>query len=566
MRSVFLRSLMFLVIAGVCAIGAMGAGYFIHKQRIDPVFSFAERAEGRLRRDLNLASDTVGFVERIETIFLNLRGKVYTMPGQDFLGGGALAIWGDDVLTLHMLGNVFYLDEDEGMILSNIKVPDNGQAAFLELTQTDKYAAQAGTTKSLRYHDIEYIDNGTHRGLILSYPYVDVERECYFTRLSWLPLPDEIASIRDLTDENQNWETLFDSNPCIPFNERGSLLLAYMAGGRLAYREPNHIYLGHGEYHLDGIYRPDIGIQDDAVDYGKVLEIDLDTRASRVYSKGHRNLQGVTVDAQGRIWTTEHGMRGGDELNLIVEGENYGWPLEDMGTLYNGLPALSIPGSGPGRHTVYKAPVFAFVPSAAISSVEALDGFHETWDGDLLITSLKARTLYRARPDGDRLVSLEPIPIGQRIRDVMQWGERIVLWLDTSELVVLEIEPREDPLAGMEEAMTPVLGADMAQRVTQELNGCAECHSYEEDIHGAGPSLYRVYNRTIAGTAFAYYSDELKTVTGKWDTQTLKAFLQDPEALAPNTIMSNFAISDPEIAAGMTRALEWLHQKQTGAR
>ena len=78
-----------------------------------------------------------------------------------------------------------------------------------------------------------------------------------------------------------------------------------------------------------------------------------------------------------------------------------------------------------------------------------IDGFHPAWDGDLLIGSLKAGTLFRARIMEERLISLEPIVIGQRIRDVMQWGaDRIALWLDSNELVILRPIPA-DAAAGM---------------------------------------------------------------------------------------------------------------------
>lgn len=540
---------------------ALAGGYYVHKAKIDPIYSIAERVEAKFLRELDLPSATVTAVDSLQTTFLKLRGTVYTMPGQDFYGGGALTRWDDDVLTLHAKGNVFYLDEAEGMIQTQIQVPDNGEDAFFELAR-EKYPEQAKSTKGIRYHDLDYIDTGTQRGLLLSYPHINVAQECYHSRVSWLPLPDDIQSVRDITADNQNWETLWDSQPCIPFNANRELILGYMAGGRMAFKEPNLLYFGNGEYHLDGIYRPDVGIQDDDVDYGKVMEINLDTRVARVYSKGHRNLQGVAVDRDGAIWTTEHGMRGGDELNQIIEGENYGWPLEDMGTLYTGVPAPSVAGSGPGRHNLYRAPVFAFVPSAAISSVEALDGFHEYWDGDLLITSLRERTLFRARPENGRLLSLEAIPISQRIRDVLQWDQRLVLWLDTTELVVFEIEERTDPLEGLEEALSADIGLARAKNVALELEGCAECHSYEDNIQQAGPSLYRIHNKAIASTGFSYYSDELLAAPGVWDTKTLTAFLADPESIAPNTMMASFAINDDVLRADVVKGLEWLEKKQ----
>ena len=67
----------------------------------------------------------------------------------------------------------------------------------------------------------------------------------------------------------------------------------------------------------------------------KVIAIDLATDESRIASIGHRNSQGIAVDSLGRVWSVEHGPKGGDELNLIEEGQNYGWPIETAGLQYD---------------------------------------------------------------------------------------------------------------------------------------------------------------------------------------------------------------------------------------
>lgn len=556
----FLRVTGFLGLAGAVVGLALIAGYYVHKQQVDPVYSLAERAEAKARRILGAPSDTVGFVDRIDTIFLRLRGTVYTMPDRDFQNGGALALWGEDVLIMHKSGLVMYLDEDAGELIktTDLKMPDNGRAGYAELTAT-KYPGRPTRIDALRYNDLEFIDSGALRGLLLSYTFVDVENECYSSRVSWLPIPQSTGSIRDLSAAASDWELLFDSKPCLAFNETRELMLAYMAGGRLAFKAPNLLYLGNGEYHLDGLHRPDAGIQDDNSDYGKTIEINLETRQSRVFSKGHRNLQGVTLDAEGRLWVTEHGMRGGDELNLVLEGGNYGWPIETLGTFYSGAP-LESP-SGIGRHETFDAPIYSWLPSVATSSLALVDGFHEAWDGDLLIGSLRGRKLMRARIQDDRMVFLEEIPIGQRIRDVMQVSDtQIVLWLDTNEVVVLEIEERPDPLEGMAAALQPELG-DLAVVAEETLRGCGQCHSYEQNVQQSGPSLYKVFGSGIASSAFSQYSEALKNVSGTWTAETLTAYIQSPEDFAEGTTMTGLGLGDAGLAAATTRALEWLGEQ-----
>jgi cytochrome c2 len=544
-----------LVGGGIIAGAAGVAGYYAHKNRLDPVYSLAERVELKIRRTAGLKSDTDLAVERIETIFTTLNGRSHVMPGRDFQNGGALTVWGDDLLVMHKSGKVFWLDRDEaeGMVLSNLRLPDNGRDGYERLA-AEKYPGRPTRIDALRYNDIEFIETAEHRGLLLSYTFVDVAAECYRSRINWLPLPAEIASIRDIDAGPDDWQLLFETSPCLAFNETNELMMAYMSGGRMAFKAPDTVYLGSGEYHLDGIYRPDAGIQSDDSDYGKTIAIDLRTGAARHISKGHRNLQGVTLDAEGRLWTTEHGMRGGDELNLIVEGENYGWPLEDMGTLYSGVPQANP--NGPGRHLDFRPPVYAWVPSAAVSSLALVEGFHPAWDGDILIGSLKERTLFRARIMDDRLVSLEPIPIGQRVRDVVQWGpDRIALWLDVNEVVILEVEPFVDPLEGIEDMLVADgLDAALAKTTTQTLAGCAECHSYEPNIHGAGPSLAKLVDRPVASTGFSGYSTALSSFQGAWTPERLAAYLEDPAALVPGTAMTGMGVGDPAAAAALVQA------------
>lgn len=98
------------------------------------------------------------------------------------------------------------------------------------------------------------------------------------------------------------------------------------------------MHLASGDYSWDGVYADDVIAQKDEFDYGKVIEINVETRVAKQISKGHRNTQGIAIDRLGDLWTVEHGHRGGDELNRIVEGADYGWPSVTLGTRYSGLP------------------------------------------------------------------------------------------------------------------------------------------------------------------------------------------------------------------------------------
>lgn len=308
----------------------------------------------------------------------------------------------------------------------------------------------------------------------------------------------------------------------------------------MAFQAPSTLYLGNGDFHLDGIHTYDVGVQDDATDYGKILAIDVRTGAARHVSKGHRNLQGLAIDSQGRLWSAEHGVRGGDELNLVREGAAYGWPEVSLGTLYSGQP---IPVRGvQGQHDFQVKPVFAWLPSAAVSALAAIEGFDPAWNGNLLAGSLSSaefgQSLFNIKIVGERVMYVERIRIGRRIRDVRQWGpDRIAVWLDTNEVVIFRSEPRVDPLGEALAQLSAGWSPDLRSQVRSTMAKCAECHSFEPNLNTAAPSLNGVWGRDIASTAFAGYSDALADVDGRWSAETLGAFLSDPAAFAPGTSM-----------------------------
>lgn len=137
-----------------------------------------------------------------------------------------------------------------------------------------------------------------------------------------------------------------------------------------------------------------------------------------IWSKGHRNPQGITFDAaDGNLYTVEHGARGGDEINLIAPGKNYGWPVITYGVDYSGAKI----GEGTAKEGL-EQPLHYWDPSIAPGAIAVYRGkMFPEWDGDMLVAALKFQLLSRMqRDDSGKFVGEERMFEGQygRIRDI----------------------------------------------------------------------------------------------------------------------------------------------------
>jgi glucose/arabinose dehydrogenase len=148
-----------------------------------------------------------------------------------------------------------------------------------------------------------------------------------------------------------------------------------------------------------------------------------------IWSYGHRNLQGATLGPDGRLWTTEHGPQGGDELNQPEAGKNHGWPVITYGENYGGGPI----GAGITAKAGMEPPVHYWVPSIAPSGMAFVSSerYGKDWQGNLLVGSLKFRYLARLRLQGGRVVGESKLlpDLGRRVRDVRQGPDGFIYLL-----------------------------------------------------------------------------------------------------------------------------------------
>ena len=136
---------------------------------------------------------------------------------------------------------------------------------------------------------------------------------------------------------------------------------------------------------------------------------------SSIFCYGNRNPQGLAFDSSGRLWELEHGPKGGDELNIIEKGKNYGWPVITYGVNYNGTKITDIT-----HKKGMEQPIWHWTPSIAVCGMKIYSGGEFTsWNGNVLVTSLKFEYLERVVVNDRKMVEREIIyEPGSRVRDV----------------------------------------------------------------------------------------------------------------------------------------------------
>jgi glucose/arabinose dehydrogenase len=158
--------------------------------------------------------------------------------------------------------------------------------------------------------------------------------------------------------------------------------------------------------------------QDPNVDLGKIIHMtDEGQRIGGLhYTMGHRNVLGLSFAPDGRLWETEMGPRGGDEVNLIVEGRNYGWPRASYGTHYDGR---DIPDDHKGRG--FEEPKVWWDPSISPGGLLIYTGdLFPQWKGDALIPALSGEAFIHVDINGDQARKADQWDMGARIRSVDQ--------------------------------------------------------------------------------------------------------------------------------------------------
>jgi aldose sugar dehydrogenase len=220
-------------------------------------------------------------------------------------------------------------------------------------------------------------------------------------------------------------------------------------GHRIVFAPDGHLFITSGERQK---FDP---AQDMQSNLGKIVRLQDDGAVpadnpfagkggvtAQVWSLGHRNLLGIAFDAQGRLWNTEMGPRGGDELNLVQRGANYGYPIVSNGDHYDGRPI-------PDHDTrpEFRKPIVSWNPVISPAGFIIYSGnLFPDWRGDGFIAGLSSQALVRVEFDGERAREAQRFDMGARIREVEQAPDGAI-WLledgkDASRGRLLKLTPR----------------------------------------------------------------------------------------------------------------------------
>ena len=259
----------------------------------------------------------------------------------------------------------------------------------------------------------------TGADLLISYPSYNKVKKCVVVKLDAYQL---IFGSSVKVIKGKNW---FTSKPCVPISA------VQHAAGRLAVIDNKTTYLTVGD-----LGYPKIGSKSARGDLGSVFKVS----ASKVekISTGHRNQQGIELISND-LYISEHGPRGGDELNLIKKGADYGWPTVTYGQAYSSGDYVRP--TRAGTHDGFQLPLYNWVPSVAPTELVQLPatGKWGAWSSQLVMATLKEQALiFIQLSSKDKVGQVASVDVGDRIRDLELLPDgRLVATTDSGNLLLI---------------------------------------------------------------------------------------------------------------------------------
>lgn len=300
--------------------------------------------------------------------------------------------------------------------------------------------------------------------------------------------------------------------------------------------------------------------------------VNIPNALPEIWSYGHRVPLGLYQDSEsGVIWEVEAGPRGGDELNVLRAGGNYGWAKASWGFAY-GNRGLDAPfQSGPG----IEDPILVWTPSVTPSGFTRYGGnVYPLWHGDYFVGHLSGKAIERLRIDGQKVVLQERLlmDLEERIRDVKVGPDQhLYVLTDHNNGRVLRLRPGQ-PTTGqvsrvahkLEQGINTESAWDFPSKTEDELTmesadptkggkefleRCAACHSIGTTVRGGeiGPDLDGIYGSRMGRKVDFDYSPNMKDAPFTWNFSTLNRFLANPSRFVPGTRMVSPPVTNAEV-------------------
>lgn len=260
-----------------------------------------------------------------------------------------------------------------------------------------------------------------------------------------------ITELYEFDPQKKVFKRIFVSSPCL-FGEN----LWNGINGKLASSSSNYFIVGGNmfqEFGDNSFPRTDVccskdktyaQLLNDTNFYGWIISINKKSLRINKVSKGHRKGSGLFFDhSENKLFEVESGPRGGDEINIISSGNDYGWPNVSYGRYYN-KSEVSSPSSFKTKyntHDDYEKPIFFFAPSIGIEGILRLPSkslISDYWSNNLIVGSLKDKSIYRITLDNNKVISSERIYVDHRIRDIEMGLDFLALSTDDGYIILIE--------------------------------------------------------------------------------------------------------------------------------
>lgn len=476
--------------------------------------------------------------------------------------GGALSVSGKMLFLATNKGNILPYDLEQYTLVENnlVDVPMNLDGLYRSGHPDRNFRIDWFRVNGLHS---EVIDDHTYELFVSHNAYIE-DNDCITHNITKTRVSIERDSLRQVN----KWETIFTASPCIdPEPEKIAAAKPYpghISGGPMIEFDDNRLLVAVGDYNRHGIGGIEEWAMNPSNPYGKTILLDKKSGAWSVFSMGNRNISGLLKDNNGNIWSVENGPRGGDELNILKEGNNYGWPRVSYGLWYDHSFEL-IGHHKAGTHPEFTTPVYSWVPSVAPRGLVKINsGKFDYWEDDFVMGTMTDNSLHRLRLDEDNRVMFdERIEIGHRIRDVQTLPDgKLVLITDDDFLIIIddggavyeeinsEVKTRLNDLEKFEifSAEKDSSSSSEFRMTSQQIfqNKCSSCHNLNP-VNGIGPHLSNLFNRTIGEVEGYNSSQTLNSDTRTWNAKLLRSYLENPGKEFQGTRMQEVNLTSAQI-------------------